>query len=212
MKTTTLKMSITDTPYTIDTYSTFDLDSADEFIMENIKEDHPELTDISYDDIDWTYDNKGYVQALADNWLKLMKEHIKDAIILDITSDGPAYSPREYNFTTDSAPVSFTIDQEALEAYIALHKEAYEREKHRSYDGYMWLGDELDNMFLFYIEKESTQAYTIDHYLTDQYEQVDAYEFAEGVLKLRSDVSRNTCTPGHPDLIDTICKSCGFVA
>lgn len=167
-----LPLTIDDTPYTIDTYSLFTMDN-EEAIMDDGK---------TYDDYEWEYDNKGYVQALADNWLKLMRGNIIDPVILAIESDGPAYSPREYNFKTDNAPISITIDRDALNAYIETNKEKYEKEKRHSYDGYIWLGEEIDNMLMFYLENESIKLYSTEDYYMDQREQVSEYEYMSNTL------------------------------
>jgi len=166
------EMTIIDTPYTIDTYNTFTLDN-EEALMDEGK---------TYDDYEWEYDHKGYVQALADNWEVLMRENILDDIIKNITVTGKAHSPREYNFTTDNAPIAIEYDQEALHAYIEAHKEQYEAEKRHSYDGYMWLGEEEDNMLMWYMETVSTKLYrTVDYYM-DQRDDVIEYEYMSNTL------------------------------
>lgn len=166
------EMTIIDTPYTIDTYNTFTFDN-EEVFMEDGK---------TYDDYEWEYDHKGYLQALADNWEKLMRENILDDIIKNITVTGEAYSPREYNFTTDNAPITIEYDPEALHAYIEAHKEQYEAEKRRDYDGYMFLGDEEDNMLMWYMETVSTKMYSPEDYYMDQRDNVSEYEYISNTL------------------------------
>lgn len=164
---TKIDLSIVDTPYTIDTYSTFTMDD-DENMIEDGK---------TYDDYEWEYNSKEYVQALAENWQVLMRENILDPIIKNITVTGSAYSPREYNFTTDNAPVSIEYDQEALHAYINKNKERYNKEKRHSYDGYIWLGDDEDAMIIWYMETVSTCQFSTDDYFMDQRDKVSAYEY-----------------------------------
>lgn len=165
-------MSISDTPYTIDTYSTFTMDG-DEASIEDGK---------TYDDYEWEYDKKGYVQALAENWQKLMRENILNEVILNVTVTGPASSPREYNFKTDNAPIDIEYNAEKLSAYIEANRAKYDEEKRKSYDGYMWLGEEIDNMILWYLETVSAKVYTTDSYFMDQCDEVSEYEFIGSTL------------------------------
>lgn len=171
-----IELTIIDTPYTIDTYSTFTTDHAEEYLLEAMREENP---DIVYDDIDWNYDHEGHIQALAENCVALMNKNICDNVIKSITLNGKAYSPKEYNFTTDNAPISITYNEEALAVYIEEHREKYEKEKRQSYDGYMWLGDERDNELQWYMKTASTALYSIEDYYMDQNDndQVDAYTF-----------------------------------
>lgn len=156
-----------DTPYTLDTYSTFNLD-CEEQLMDEGK---------TYDDYEWEYDTKNYLAALAENWQKLMRENILDSVILSITVAGAPSSPNYYNFTTDSAPIEIEYDLEALAAYIAAHRAYYDDNKRHSYDGYMWLGEDIDAQIIYYLENESTKLYPVDTYIMDQYEDIPQYEY-----------------------------------
>ena len=170
---TTRELSTLDTPYTLDTYNTFSLD-CEEALIDDGK---------TYDDYEWEYDIENYLQALADNWGKLMRANILDNVLKNITVTGKAYSPREYNFTTDNAPIAIEYDQEALHAYIEAHKEQYEAEKRRSHDGYMWLGEEEDNMIMWYLSTVSASLYSIGSYILDQYDDVSECEYVSGMLR-----------------------------
>lgn len=171
-----LETQITFTPYTIDTYSMFGLDCEDALIDDGKV----------YDDYDWTYLHKKYVQALADNWLLLMRENIIDDVVLDIAIVGEAYSPREYNFTTDNCQVSFDVDIDKLRAYVEAHRAQYDIEHIRDHDGFWWFGNEDDTMLHWYLQTVSATQYTPDTYVQDQYEGVPQYEYVE-------------CTPIVPD-------------
>ena len=169
-----ITLDTSDTPYTLDTYATFTMDNTDEYMLENERETNPNA---EYDDFDWTCDHKGYLQSLADNWLVLMRENILDSVILAIEITGAPISPREYNFSTDRAPIEITYNETALLEYIAKHREQYEKEKRHSYDGYIWLGDERDNEIMWYMQNASTVLYTPDAYVMDQYEYMNEREF-----------------------------------
>ena len=52
------------TPYTIDTYSTFTMDNEEDYVIESLSEESGR--ELTYDDIDWTYDHKGFVQLRKD--------------------------------------------------------------------------------------------------------------------------------------------------
>jgi hypothetical protein len=170
--TKTLECSISDTPYTIDTYQTFTFDNAEEMICENYT--------LDYDDLDWEHRTTEHVQALAESWLHLLKENILDNVIRDIAITAPASSPREYNFRTDSAPVKFTVDMDALNKYIDDHAEDYQKNKIHSVDGFMYFGDEDDARLDYYLRKVSTVLYRpYEDYFMDQLDAVDSWEYVD---------------------------------
>lgn len=168
----TRELSTLDTPYTLDTYATFPIDCEDQIIDDGK----------TYEDYEWEYDIENYLQALADNWEKLMRANILDNVLKNITVTGKATSPRFYNYTTDSAPITIEYDEKALHAYIDAHRAEYEAKKRRSYDGYMWLGEEEDAMLIWYMETVSTKLYSTEAYMIDQYEDVPQYEYVSGSL------------------------------
>lgn len=185
-----IQLSTSDTPYTLDTYATFTFDDAVEYITENMRELHPELPEISYDDIEWNYDCEGYLAALAKNWESLMRDNMLDDVILKVTVTGKPHSPREYNFSTDDAPIEIEYNEKALCEYIAAHRDQYEREKRRSYDGYMWLGDERDNEIMWYLAHNARYHtsgtngnYTPGNYVVDQLEKIAATDYIDYTLK-----------------------------
>lgn len=166
MTTKKLRTQITFTPYTIDTYGVFDMC---EYEDEEISEETHRIT----------YNHKEYVQALADNWLMLMRANILDAVIQDVVLVGEAYSPAYYNFTTDNCQVCFTVDYDALVQYVQAHEEKYRKEHIRSYDGFMWMGDEDDTMLHWYLSTVSAARYENEEYLQDQYDGVPVHEYIE---------------------------------
>lgn len=168
-----IELTISDTPYSIDTYSLFAFDCEDLLIDD----------DKTYDDYEWKYDTKNYIQSLADNWLALMNDNIIDTVILSITSDGPAFSPREYNFRTDNAPITIEYNATALHQYIDTNHSSFLKEKRYSSDGYVWLGTDEDAMILFYLETASTKLYPTESYILDQYENVSQYDYVEHTIK-----------------------------
>lgn len=196
MKIEKITLSIMYSPWTIDTYSTFTFDHTIDYILEEENEkkqnrwvwyeDSTDDTPVSYDDYDWTYFKKEYVQALANNWHDLVQSHICDDVIKEVELTGEAYSPREYNFTTDDCEVTFTIDLDALDAYIETHRDVYEKDKIKSESGFIWLGNEEQTKLHFYLHHKSINDLTEDDYYFDTREVVDPYEFVEyKLIKVR---------------------------
>lgn len=165
----TLETQITFTPWTIDTYCMFNFD-ADEALIEDNK---------TYDDYKWTYRHKEYVQALAESWRDLVNKNATDDIVKSVSLVGEAYSPREYNFTTDNCQVSFDVDIDALHAYVEKHRALYDAEHIRDHDGFWWYGNEDDTMLHWYLHTVSVKLYSPDTYYIDQHENVPAYEYIE---------------------------------
>lgn len=164
------------TPYTLDTYGTFNFDGTDELILENAKEDNGGV-EVSYDDFDWKYDTNGYLLALRQNLLKLLNANILDDVILKVEPEGDIVRPREYNFSTDWSNLVFTVNENALNAYIEAHKEAYDAEHLRDRDGFWWFGDELQTRLNWYLSTVSEKTYTQEEYIGDQMEGVSDYEY-----------------------------------
>jgi len=160
------------TPYTLDTYQTFNFERDEESIMQN-----ENITD--YDDIDWTYDYEGYLKDLATNLVVLLNDNILDDVILKISSDNEVSSPKEYNFTTDKSWLDFDIDIKKLKAYIKKNQTDYDKNKLGSCDGFMWFGNENETMLNYYLFTKSVKKYDNFEYLQDQFESVPAGEYIE---------------------------------
>lgn len=173
-----IKFEITFTPYTIDTYDTFTITEAEDIIMDDLG--------VDYYAIEWTHDNEGFIQDLAKSWCELMNNNILDDVIKSIELDGKAYSPKYYNYTTDNCQVFITYNEVKLDEYIAKNIADYEKNKIRSCDGFMFLGDETDAKIHYYLKNESVKLYSINDYLMDQYENVQSYEYIQGELIVKS--------------------------
>lgn len=159
------------TPWTIDTYVTFDTERWEEMEIGAYNEEHG--TKYGYDHFEWEYDHKGFVKQLAENWLYLVPKNIIDDVILGIEADGEPWSPREYNFSTDNMNVKFVVDVEKLAAYVDANRDHYDAEKIKSGDGFMWLGDEEQTMLEYYLAQKSVGEYTAEDYEDDQRDLLD---------------------------------------
>jgi len=166
---TKVKLSISDTPYTIGTYQTFTLEGAVESILDGL--------DKTYDELDWTYDMDKYIADLATSFEELMRENLLDDVIKNVTLDGKPYSPKFYNFSTDNCGLVFDIDPEKLQAYISYNKDDYEKNKKHDVDGFWWFGNEIETMLDYYLEAVSLKKYDYEAYYYDQMDRVDPHEY-----------------------------------
>ena len=169
-----LETQITFTPWTIDGYSTFNFDSAYEYLKQDLKEDG-----IDIEDVEVEYDTKGYTQALADNWIKIINAEVLDSVVLGVTAKGKAYSPREYNFTTDSMNVEFNVDVEKLNAYVDANIAHYKDNHIKSCDGFIWFGNELDTRLHYYLFHVSLELLGSWEYMQMQFEDVQDSEYLD---------------------------------
>jgi len=182
-----IEFDITFTPWTIDTYGTFTGDGDDEYILESLSEETGR--DIEYDDVEWDYDHKGFVQNLAEKWLELLHKNIIDDVILNIELDGKAYSPREYNFTTDNCNTIFTVDIEKLHAYVKNHDDDYAEKRIHSASGFMCFMDEDARELHYYLRAISEKEYSAWDYMNDVLDddQSTWYNFIDYKLKKQHD-------------------------
>lgn len=210
MKTTLqeIKFDISFTPWTIDTYSTFTTDGLEEQVIENYNEQRSKKAkDITYDDIEWNFDHKGHVQALAECWEEKMNENILDDVILKVQLDGPAYSPSFYNFTTDNCSTIFLVDLEKLKKHIADMQEHYQEHRIESYDGFMCFMDEEERMLHYYLRFVSGANYDSWEYQNDVRDADglgDGYEFMEHELMPRCP----NCDEKLKEGFTTLCEDC----
>lgn len=156
------------TPYTLDTYNTFDLD-IDEMSFFELEGE--------YDDYTFDYDFDTYKKDLAVNMIKLLKANILDNVITGIESDYIVHSPRSYNYETDKIYIDFIINKKELDLYIEKNIDKYNAEKIKDQDGFWWLGNEDQTRLNFYLYNESIEIYSSDDYVMDQYEGVESYQF-----------------------------------
>jgi len=146
-----------DTPYTIDMYQTFNGDSTDESMLEYYNDDNEQKKDpeknYDYDDFDWTYNTKAIHQGLAQASIDYIKENIDQDIIQDIELM-KLFSPKYYNYTTDSYTMAITFDTEKLQKYIQENNTEYTEyffemvKKHQANE------DDITWSLLFYLQHE----------------------------------------------------------
>lgn len=172
MNTKEIQFSITFTPYTIDTYSTFTFDGEIDYIL-----DSPEFDGLTYDDLEWSYDHKGLIIALAQTWEHLMRANVLDPVILSVRLDSAPYSPKFYNFETDNCFIVFTVDSDALESYIAGNIIDYDANHIRSGDGFMWFGDSDQTKLHYYLHTRSAEQYSVNEYEDDVREHAPIQDF-----------------------------------
>lgn len=150
-----LTLNTIGTPFTLDMYSTFTTDSTEDLILDNIREEYP---DITYDDLDWTYDMDMIHSKLAD----LVVDFMSDMQVQYTTDQTPLFKvtgvkslhrPKYYNYTTDSADLDIEYDQSRLDQFIEENKSEYlkfcERSNHYTSTP---LDDDTEKLY-FYIEK-----------------------------------------------------------
>ena len=106
---------------TVDTYSTFTGDSFTdqtiEYFSENLVVDYPINSEMDFapnvtsDDIDFKFDFEKILKELAETAAEGFAEHCAFVENFDILS---TFSPRAYNFSTDSFNATWTIDIDML--------------------------------------------------------------------------------------------------
>ena len=163
------------TPYTLDTYSIFTMESAIESEMYYYNDENDTDIELEYDDIECDMD--GYLKALADNLIDQLNDNIKDKVLHKFSYDGKVISPKEYNFVTDKIFIDIEYDKKELDKYIDKHKTEYEKEKIESRDGFIWLGDEDLTRIAYYITRESTKKLSKNDYIMNQFDDVSDYEY-----------------------------------
>ena len=135
--TKTIRLNNQDTPFTIDTHQYFTGDDTDEMIIRDYNDEND--TDLDYDSFDWSYDHKAIVKELATASLEWLQENILDDIIMNLDLV-ETFSPKFYNYSTDSYSLDIEIDTGALDRLYDWS----------SYDGNFqaWLRDS-DNQYLY---------------------------------------------------------------
>jgi hypothetical protein len=174
-----INLDIMSTPWTIDTYAIYTSDQHEEMEIDCYNEQNK--TDLDYDGFDWTYDHKGLVQWLADTLLSQLRGNIRDNVILAIEQDGDAWSPSYYNYATDNASFTYLVDVDALNKYVDDNLAAYNEQKKRGYDGFIWTGNELETKLAWYLEHKSEPDYKYWDAISDTLEDLQVngvwYEF-----------------------------------
>ena len=161
------------TPYTLDTYQTFTFENDEECLIDEGK---------TYDDYEWDYDCKGYLNDLAENLIVLLRDNILDDVITGINSDLKVSSPKQYNFDTDKIFIDFKVDQLKLDKYINDNIDEYNKNKLKSCDGFMWFGDDKETKLNYYLRKVSAEKYSQESYFYDQIDCVQGCEYITNKL------------------------------
>lgn len=147
-KTATINVDSSNLPYvTVDTYSTFTGEGWWESTVDHLVETHGR----DMPEVDYEVDHRKLLELLAENArdsLEACLPGVDPVVTLgEVTG---VFSPRAYNFSTDSYNAHYTIDLELMEEWITEHEwdhEAYGLEHFSSYDGFhsyvpRWLNDE----------------------------------------------------------------------
>jgi len=120
---------------TVDTYQTFTGDSSDQNFLD-YQSEQGEPSD--YDDYDWDYDNAAVHRELAEASIEAIIAQLGGKGVIESIELTSTWSPKEYNFKTDSYNALYTIDPAKLEEWADenFKLEEYLKEYHQSYDGY----------------------------------------------------------------------------
>lgn len=152
-----------DLPYTIDWYQTF----PPEYMYESYTCD-----DDWNEQDDWRVDYKKYIEMLAWKCADYIWEN-HDAITK--TKVISTYSPKYYNYTTDSAEIEIEYDSEVVDTFIKDNEQIF----------FTWLNEFYDCIYssenitdkdklIFYIDHEYKQdKYRRENYLQTMYEDPD---------------------------------------
>lgn len=177
-----IELSVMYTPWTIDTYNVFTFETHEEMEIEHMSEEFNKP--LTYDDFEWTYNNKKFLEVLMGNWMEIIGDNIKDDVIKDITQDGEPWSPRYYNYSTDDCNIAFTVDLEKLKGWIKDHQEQYNQDKIKSVSGFIWLGDEEQTMLNYYLRaKSAVKDLTEGEYIMDQHERITEQLYTEDIIQ-----------------------------
>lgn len=161
------------TPYTLDTYQTFNSDSHEEYELESLSEEVGR--ELTWDDVEWTLDHPALVKMLYDNLFDLLQNNIIDDVILSIEKDGEPWSPREYNFRTDEGSYVFTVNHAKLAEFcFGENEKDYHENKLQDRSGFMWMGTREQTMLAYYLDKKTADDYTPDEYFEAQYEMLQS--------------------------------------
>lgn len=138
MSYTNITVDNRDTAYTIDTYAIFTADNTFESEAEYLVDEYK----LDINAIDFDFDHKGYVQALAEASVELLERELIGDVVKGITLI-KSQSPRFYNYTTDSYTALWCINKSALERYIEANQGQYNLFEQENWRGvYMSHGTE----------------------------------------------------------------------
>lgn len=111
----------------IDTYQTYNAGDFEYNMVQYYNEQNG--TNLEYDDFEWDYDMDTVVSELAEKRAELL-ESDNEAISKVVTL--ATYSPKEYNYQTDSADYEITYDESVVDNYIKEHAEDFRNWYHES--------------------------------------------------------------------------------
>lgn len=118
-----LRINNLDLGYTIDTYGMFTgegvEDSEAEYYIEELGISDPDL-------IEFDYNHKGVVQALASESVDILEDELKGDIVKSITLE-KSTSPQFYNYTTDSYIAEWDIDHTKLVNYCGANQTEFDK-------------------------------------------------------------------------------------
>ena len=130
-----------------DMYHTYNGDWWTERFLENMEEDGQPS---DYDDYDWEYDSSAACMKLSQAGAQDVVDQLSAWGIIRSVEVTSTWSPREYNFTTDSYKATWEFDADKLDEWAAennFNAAEYVKQYHSSYSGFMsfvedWIEDE----------------------------------------------------------------------
>lgn len=173
-----IKIDSRDLPYTIDMYTTFTMDTAEEYEREYISErDGVALEDID-DKYHIEYDADGWRDALAEKSVELIERELMGDIVKSIALES-SQSPRFYNYTTDSYIATWAYNADKLREWIEARRDAFNKWRLNTYDAYDREKQDADADYIdvIMIEFYALEQYSVEDYTSHMYEETDAGEY-----------------------------------
>ena len=163
--------------FTLDTYSIFDMDSGYSSHLYDLEEDWR-----TEDDVDFSFDSRGYLEALAENQETFLNENCIDDIIKSYSlKKDSIYRPQYYNYTTDSADYTINFDARKLNKFIKENQEDF-LEKYKSKHYYRDTAlESYEEKLEFYFD--TTYRELDNDYVLNQYENVSDYDYISYTIK-----------------------------
>lgn len=168
----------------IDTNNLFNGESADNAYIEYYNDEHD--TDYTYDNFEWSYDHEQIVKELAESSREWLLDNVVGKVVLGIGEILGTYSPKEYNFATDSWESEWDIDEKELRKYIETNAESYKNwYNDNSWKEHIEWRDDADPK-----KRELEICAMLEFYLANEFS-ADAYK--ESMWELEFDIySENT--------------------
>lgn len=164
-----LRVNNLDLGYTIDTYGMFTGEGVEDLEAEYYKDEYG-ISDPNL--IEFDYDHKGVVQALASESVDILEDELKGDIVKSITLEKYT-SPQFYNYTTDSYIATWNIDEYKLEEYCTNNLEAFETFRKENWQ-YEWQNaiddDDTDTLAVIKLDFYTRQELPIDDYNSKMFE------------------------------------------